>query len=92
MERTARNEKRFMRAPMGTAGWSSIGSADGPLCDKYIATFKKAAAKAGKSMDGESVQFWKKACANSPNAEIEAFNKCMDAAKSDADMNTCLKG
>lgn len=66
-------------------------AADGPVCDKFVASLKKAAANAGKPLKDDDAGFWKKQCGKAPNADIEKQTKCMDGAKGDADMNKCFK-
>lgn len=66
-------------------------AADGPVCDKFVASLKKAVASAGKTMKDDDAAFWKRQCGKAPNADVEKQTKCMDGAKSDADMKACFK-
>ncbi len=62
-------------------------------CDKLIQAFEKAGKAIGKPPDAEFKSFFKKSCLKDSEKDdaIKKVTACVDAAKTDAELNKCMK-
>ncbi len=61
-------------------------------CDRFVKAFEKAGKAVGKSIDKDTLDFFRKSCGKKPDAEVTKDASCLEGVKSEADLGKCMKG